>query len=112
MTEEYSSSSAISGHVTCMAEHRAAGAAARKDTPMNALDVPDIVPRSTPALDALRGPLTGILGAAQLLQRRLLRGESLPLDDTLAALAGIQRSVWALEGQLRALEDAAYRKRD
>jgi len=60
----------------------------------------------------LRTPLTGILGAAQLLERRILRGDPVAPDDYLAALASIKRSVWALEGQLRALEDAAYRYPD
>jgi signal transduction histidine kinase len=57
------------------------------------------------ALDALRTPLAVILGEAQVLQRRVLRGELLPPDDVLAALSTIQRSVWAIEGRLRVLQD-------
>ena len=61
------------------------------------------------ALDALRTPLAAILGTSQLLERRIVRGAPLTPDDYLAALAAIRRAAWALEGQLRVLQDGAYR---
>jgi signal transduction histidine kinase len=62
------------------------------------------------ALNALRNPLTAILGRSQLLQRRILQGAHLSPKDSLAALATIERSVWELEQQLRELQDEANRR--
>jgi signal transduction histidine kinase len=63
------------------------------------------------ALDALRNPLTTILGRAQLLERHILQGTLLAPDDYLATLSDIACSVRALEGQLWALQDEANRQR-
>ena len=75
------------------------GNAGQEDVPS-----PDTV---AAAVDALRTPLTMILGQAQLLQRRLRSGHPLPQDELLDTIAAIQRSAWALEGHLRRIEDAA-----
>jgi signal transduction histidine kinase len=63
------------------------------------------------ALAALRTPLAVIAGRAQLLRRRIWRGQPLSPDDYLTTLASIEGSVQELERQLRALEDAAYERR-
>jgi hypothetical protein len=61
-------------------------------------------PLSGPDAEAFRAPLAAILGNAQYLKRVFLNGRPLPPDEYLAALARIERSVWALEGHLRVLE--------
>lgn len=63
-------------------------------------------------LDALRTPLSAILGQSQLLKRRFLQGQPLPPDDYLAALSVIERSVWAIEGHLRVLQDSDHHAPD
>ncbi len=60
---------------------------------------------SSAALDQLRSPLAVISGRAQLLQRRIQRGQILSPDDYLEALASIDRAARALEAQLRVLQD-------
>jgi signal transduction histidine kinase len=62
------------------------------------------------ALDALRNPLTAILGRSQVLERRILREVHVSPDDTLAALEAIERSAWEVEGQLRALQREVIRE--
>ena len=63
-------------------------------------------------LDALRTPLAVILGRAQLLERRMLRGCPVSPDEYLSSLALIARAAWQIEMQLRVLQDQAYRLPD
>lgn len=60
-----------------------------------------------PALrtEALRDPLSAILGHTQYLKRSFLKGKPVSPGDYLWALSTIERSVWALEGHLRVAEN-------
>jgi hypothetical protein len=58
------------------------------------------------ALDALRTPLAVILAHAQMQERRMRAGVSASPDGCLAAIGAIERAVWELERQLRALQEA------
>jgi signal transduction histidine kinase len=78
------------------------------DTPETSDPEPAIHVTSA-ALAALRSPLAVISGRSQLLGRQIRRSDALAAPDYLAVLALIERSVQELEGQLRALQDAAYR---
>jgi signal transduction histidine kinase len=84
--------------------------------PIDTLQITDALPGpryqvTGAALDRLRNPLTTILGRSQLLERHILQGTPLSPDDYLATLSAIERSVRALEGQLRALQDETNRQR-
>lgn len=64
------------------------------------------------SLDAVRSPLAVILGRPQMLERRIRQGVPLSSDDALTALGGaIERFVWELESQLRALQDEPEEER-
>lgn len=70
-------------------------------------DLEDASHQRTSALrtEALRAPLATILGHTQYLKRAYLNARPVSPDEYLAALATIERSVWALEGHLRVLEN-------
>lgn len=55
--------------------------------------------------EAIRAPLATILGHAQYLKRSFLNGRPVSPDEYLSVLSTIERSVWAIEGQLRVLEN-------
>lgn len=57
------------------------------------------------ALDALRGPLAVILGRAQLLERRILQGHTIPADEYLSVLSEIGRCVWDAEQTIRVIQE-------
>jgi hypothetical protein len=69
-------------------------------------------PLHGPRPAALRAPLATILGHTQYLKRCFLSGRQVPPDDYLAAFSAIERSVWALEGHLRVLENEYRRPND
>jgi hypothetical protein len=68
-------------------------------------------PVRSSALAALRTPLAAVLSDVQMMRQNILSGAPLPREEHVAVLTRIERTLWALDGQLRVLQDAADRFR-